>query len=91
MTELDTDDLATLFKALGVPVRLRIVKHLINNPAGDNVPTMIAIQLNITLPTASYGLKQLYEAKFITRKQSGRYVFYSINEQNITALREFLS
>ena len=93
MTKLDMDVLAKTFKAIGVPVRLQILRYLMDNLFDKQppVPTMIALQLQLTLPKVSHNLKILTDANITIRKQSGRYVFYTINNELIDQLKEFLT
>lgn len=90
---LTIEALAMAFRALGHPVRLTIIEFLIKHHSDDTpqVPTFIAVELDIELATVSHHLNQLYRFHLVTRKPSGRFSFYSINKPTFLALKEFIS
>lgn len=86
--------LSEMFTVLGHPKRLRIFKHMMTDPFGKDepqVPTLVATELNLTVPTTGYSMKRMAEAGVLTRKVSGRYTFYSIDPNFLTAMKEFFS
>ena len=86
--------LSEMFTVLGHPKRLRILNHLMSTtPEGEDihVPTLVATELNLTVPTTGYSMKRMAEAGVLTRKVSGRYTFYSIDPNFLTAMKEFFS
>jgi DNA-binding transcriptional ArsR family regulator len=72
-----------LFRALGVPTRVRIIELL--KSEGPISVTEIAEELGITPAAVSQHLKVLRHAGLVTRERKGYWVPYSIDE---TALEE---
>lgn len=80
------------FHLLGHSTKLRIAKYLIEydeDKENPTVPTLIATNLDIRLSTVSYSLNQLHQAGVVNREVSGRFVFYSINQEFLTLLKDF--
>ncbi|NIP18430.1 MAG: metalloregulator ArsR/SmtB family transcription factor [Xanthomonadales bacterium] len=81
--------MAAGFKALGHPVRLQIVKHLVDHGAcfgGD-----ISSQLPVAASTASQHLKILKEAGLITGTVDGPRRCYCIRKEALKDLGDFLA
>lgn len=72
-----------VFRALSDPTRLKILKLL-------NVREMcvceIMVALGMTQPTASHHLGVLENAGLITHRRRGRWVFYSLSNQDVLNL-----
>ncbi|CAG0970268.1 putative HTH-type transcriptional regulator [Planctomycetaceae bacterium] len=82
-------DLAKLAKALGHPVRVRIVQLLLKRDScmcGD-----IVDQLPLAQSTVSQHLKVLKEAGIIFGQTDGPAVCYCVNQQALTRLGELLN
>ena len=74
-------DLADKFKALGDPVRIKILNHLPNSANceyGNNV-SQLAGKLGVPQPTISHHLKVLRQAGLVTNRKMCRDVFYWID------------
>ncbi|WBB96470.1 MULTISPECIES: metalloregulator ArsR/SmtB family transcription factor [unclassified Solwaraspora] len=89
-----TDDaaasLARGFKALGDPVRLRLLS-LIASQAGDEVCVCdLTDAFTLTGPTISHHLKVLREAGLIDCERRGTWVYYWIVPARLTALSQLL-
>jgi len=83
-----------MFAALAHPKRLRILSHMMQDPFGKDepqVPTLVATELNLTVPSTGYSMKRMAEAGVLIRKVSGRYTFYTIDPSFITAMKELFS
>lgn len=74
-TSLEPEYCAEALKALGDPIRLRIINHLRAEPSnvGD-----LASAINSSTVTVSHHLGILYHAGFVTRAKRGRFVVYSL-------------
>ena len=73
---------AEVFKALGDPTRLKIIKIIF---AANNVCVgMIAKNLNITQPAVSQHLKILKNAGLVNAQKIGYHVHYSLNVEQIS-------
>jgi ArsR family transcriptional regulator len=89
---LDADDaaaLATRFKAIADPVRLQILNRLAAAPDGVCVCDFVEV-LDRSQPTISHHLKILAEAQLVRREQRGKWAWFSVVDEQITALRDAL-
>lgn len=83
-------DLARGFKALGDPVRLRLLS-LIAARAGDEVCVCdLTAAFDVTGPTVSHHLKVLREAGLIDCERRGTWVYYRIVPSALAALSVLL-
>lgn len=81
-------DLCGLFRALGDPIRFRIVEALTEGPrtVSDIVEIVGAPQ-----PNVSRHLKSLREGAVISSRRRGKWIEYSINGEAMGAIRKWLS
>jgi ArsR family transcriptional regulator len=92
--EIDGDaagDMATMFAALGDPVRLRIVSMLSAAPDGTACGCDLEGPLALSQPTISHHLKTLREAGLIEGTRDGRWVHYRVIPHRLEELRKALS
>ena len=77
---LDTEratDLARAFKALGDPVRLRVLSRITSAPAGEIcVCEVTSGDLDVSGPTISHHLRVLREAGLVECERRGTWVYY---------------
>ncbi|MDX5962028.1 metalloregulator ArsR/SmtB family transcription factor [Rhodococcus opacus] len=76
---LDVDsarDLARKFKALGDPVRLRMLSLVAGHEGGQACVCDIAGSFDLTQPTISHHLKVLREAGLLDCQRRGTWVYY---------------
>jgi DNA-binding transcriptional ArsR family regulator len=66
-----------LFRALGDPVRMRILRELAGGPR--NV-TQLCDRLHLVQPSASHHLAALRGCRLITRRRDGIYVYYQLSK-----------
>jgi ArsR family transcriptional regulator len=70
-------DLARMFKALGDPVRLRILSRITSAPAGEIcVCEITGDDFDVSGPTISHHLRVLREAGLIEGERRGTWVYY---------------
>ena len=69
-----------ILKALGDPKRLRIVDML---SCGELCACKILEEFHITQPTLSHDMKVLITAGIVKVRPEGRWMYYSLNEENI--------
>ena len=70
-------DLARMFKALGDPVRLRILSRITSAPAGEIcVCEITGDDFDVTGPTVSHHLRVLREAGLIVGERRGTWIYY---------------
>ncbi|HYA87329.1 MAG TPA: metalloregulator ArsR/SmtB family transcription factor [Nitrospirota bacterium] len=74
------EELTLIFKALSDETRLRIVKLL---EKGELCVCDIVASLNIVQPKASFHLGVLKEAGLIKDRKQGKWIHYSLNENDL--------
>src|SRR6516225_3255107 len=79
--------IAARFRALGEPIRLRILQNLESREIGV---TALAAQVGSTQPNISKHLKVLQEAGLIKRRQIGTRARYSIADEMVFELCEMV-
>src|SRR6516164_758715 len=70
--------LAQVFKALGDPVRLRLVSLIGAHRGGEVCVCDLTTAFNLAQPTISHHLKVLREAGIITSERRGTWVYYRL-------------
>jgi ArsR family transcriptional regulator len=75
ISALDAVDLARAFKAIGDPVRLRLLS-LIASRDGETCVCDLTAPFDLTAPTISHHLKVLREAGLIDSERRGTWVYY---------------
>jgi ArsR family transcriptional regulator len=70
--------LAQVFKALGDPVRLRLVSLIGAHQGGEVCVCELTDAFDLTQPTISHHLKVLRQAGIITSERRGTWVYYRL-------------
>jgi ArsR family transcriptional regulator len=86
----DAEHLAARFKAIADPVRLQILNRLAGASEGVCVCDFVDT-LDRSQPTISHHLKVLSDAGLVAREQRGRWAWYSVVDEAISALRDALA
>lgn len=86
-SEAFLDLVATRFRALGEPMRLRIIHSLID---GEKTVTELVRALDATQANISRHLQTLQQAGLLKRRKEGLYVYYRIADQGLLLLCEFV-
>jgi DNA-binding transcriptional ArsR family regulator len=81
------DDIASLFKMLGEPMRLRILQAVCKAPRSVNEIVEIT---GSTQANVSKHLALLTTAGILRREKDGQRVFYSVKEQLVVRLCELV-
>jgi ArsR family transcriptional regulator, arsenate/arsenite/antimonite-responsive transcriptional repressor len=68
--------LAVMFKALGDPVRLRLLSLIASHPGGEACVCEISATFNVSQPTISHHLKLLRSAGLLDCERRGTWVYY---------------
>jgi len=76
---------AARFRAMGEPLRLRILQQL---EAGERSVSALALSVAATQPNVSKHLKVLQDAGLVHRRQQGTSAYYSIADQMVFELCE---
>ena len=81
--ELETQLLAELFKVLGDPTRLRIVRHLLQK---EMCVTEIADAMDMGQSAISHQLRVLRTANLVTYRKEGKTAYYRLADHHIKIL-----
>jgi ArsR family transcriptional regulator len=76
LTEDWAGDLALMFKALGDPVRLRLLSRVASHAGGEACVCDLSAGFGLTQPTISHHLKVLREAGLLQCERRGTWVYY---------------
>jgi ArsR family transcriptional regulator len=90
LTEESAVDLAKGFKALGDPVRLRLLSLIAARKGSEVCVCELTDAFTLTGPTISHHLKVLREARLIDCQRRGTWVYYWIIPASLTALSQLL-
>ena len=80
--------MADVFKALGEPTRLKIIKMLASNPERKLCVGAIARKIGISQPAVSQHLKVLKSIGLVEPNRNGYHVHYAINTEMLAAYKE---
>ena len=80
-------DTAKILKAISDPKRLRIVDML---SCGELCGCEILEAFHITQPTLSHDMRVLTEAGIVNDRREGKNIFYSLDEERLTAFMDTL-
>lgn len=69
-------ELASMFKALGDPVRLRLLSLIASHPGGQACVCEISETFDVSQPTISHHLKLLRSAGLLDCERRGTWVYY---------------
>ena len=83
-------DLARMFKALGDPVRLRLLSIVASHPGGEACVCDLAADFDLTQPTISHHLKVLREAGLLSCERRGTWVYYRVEPGALAQLSAVL-
>jgi ArsR family transcriptional regulator len=90
LTEESAVDLSRSFKALGDPVRLRLLSLIAARAGGEVCVCELTDAFTVTGPTISHHLKVLREAGLIDSQRRGTWVYYWIVPARLAALSQLL-
>lgn len=82
--------LAPMFKALGDPVRLRLLSLITSRP-GETCVCELTPQFDVAGPTISHHLKVLREAGLVDCERRGTWVYYWVVPGALDRLSEILA
>lgn len=86
----ESSRLAAAFRALGDPVRLRLLGMLMTAPDGEVCACDLALPLDRSQPTVSHHLKVLREAGLVSSTRRGTNIWYAARTDQLAALRALL-
>ncbi|MFI1825134.1 ArsR/SmtB family transcription factor [Streptomyces sp. NPDC020412] len=83
--------LARVFKALGDPVRLRLLSMIASRKGGEVCVCDLTPAFDLTQPTISHHLKLLREAGLIASERRGTWVYYRLLPEMTDRLADILA
>lgn len=93
----DLESLATAFKALSDPARLKILTYLASDPDGKCCGTeqgICACDLEavtaLAQPTVSHHMKCLISAQLVVGEKRGKWVYYRLDPKGFRLVAQFL-
>ena len=87
----ESKSLARIFKALGDPTRVRLLSLISAADEGEACVCELTDPIGLSQPTVSHHLKQLVDAGLLTREQRGKWAYYRVVEETLTALSRALA
>ncbi len=87
----DAEELATAFKAVADPGRLRLLSFIAAQPDAEACVCHLVEPLGLSQPTVSHHLRVLTEAGLLTRERRGTWMFYRLVPERIESLRQALA
>ena len=76
LTQDGAGGLARMFKALGDPVRLRLLSRVASHAGGEACVCDLSVGLDLTQPTISHHLRVLRESGLLQCERRGTWVYY---------------
>ncbi|MFI0709615.1 ArsR/SmtB family transcription factor [Streptomyces inhibens] len=84
-------ELAKVFKALGDPVRLRLLSMIASRAGGEVCVCDLTAAFELSQPTISHHLKLLRQAGLIDCERRGTWVYYWLLPEMMNKLAEILA
>ncbi|MDJ0396564.1 metalloregulator ArsR/SmtB family transcription factor [Rhodococcus sp. G-MC3] len=84
-------DLARMFKALGDPVRLRLLSLVASHEGGEACVCDISPTFDVSQPTISHHLKVLRDAGLLDSERRGTWVYYWVVPSALQQLSSLLA
>lgn len=89
LSEAEADDLATAFKVLADPARLRLLSIIAS--CDEACACDLVEPVGRSQPTVSHHLSVLTEAGLVTRERRGKWAWYRVAPDRLAVLRDALS
>ncbi|MFJ6011058.1 ArsR/SmtB family transcription factor [Streptomyces sp. NPDC092952] len=91
MDEDRATELAKVFKALGDPVRLRLLSMIASRAGGEICVCDLTPAFDLSQPTVSHHLKLLKQARLIASERRGTWVYYRLVPETTDRLAAVLA
>jgi ArsR family transcriptional regulator len=91
LTAEQAEPLARRFKALGDPVRLRLLSLIASHDGGEACVCELTPGMGVSGPTISHHLRVLREAGLIEGDRRGTWIYYRALPEALTALSDALA
>ncbi|MFD0921324.1 ArsR/SmtB family transcription factor [Saccharopolyspora rosea] len=83
-------ELARVFKAIGEPVRLRLLSLIASHAGGEACVCDLTGAFELSGPTISHHLKVLREAGVIEGERRGTWIYYRVRPETLRAISSVL-
>jgi ArsR family transcriptional regulator len=90
LTEPQAVALATVFKAVADPIRLRLLSLIASHEGGEACVCDLTDAFDVTGPTISHHLKVLRESGLIDGERRGTWVYYRVRPEVLARLSAVL-
>jgi ArsR family transcriptional regulator, arsenate/arsenite/antimonite-responsive transcriptional repressor len=90
LAQADAAELAPLFKALGDPVRLRLLSLIACHDGGEACVCELTGTFDLSAPTISHHLRVLRESGLITSERRGTWIYYRVSPEVIARVSALL-
>ena len=87
----DAEELASAFKAIADPGRLRLLSFIAAQPGAEACVCNLIEPLGLAQPTVSHHLKVLAEAGLLVRERRATWMFYRLVPERVRALQDALA
>lgn len=87
----DAEELASAFRAIADPARLRLLSLIAAQPDGEACVCNLLKPLGLSQPTVSHHLKVLFDAGLLGRDKRGSWVYYRVLPDRMAELRDVLA
>src|SRR4051794_28760223 len=84
-------ELARVFKAMGDPVRLRLLSLIASHDGGEACVCDLSEVFELTGPTISHHLRVLREAGLVTGERRGTWIYYRVRPDALRLASEVLA
>ena len=88
---VDAERLAAQFKALGDPIRLRLLSMIASSEDGEVCVCDLTGSFDLSAPTISHHLKVLRTAGLVGSERRGTWVYYRANPEVLSVLAALLA
>jgi len=86
MSQGRAEQVAPLLKALGDPVRLRLMSMVLSHEGGEACVCDLTPAFDLSQPTISHHLKVLHDAGLLGRDKRGVWVYYQARPEAMAAV-----
>jgi ArsR family transcriptional regulator len=90
LAQAEAEQLAPVLKALGDPVRLRLLSLVAAHASGEACVCDLNDAFDLSQPTISHHLKVLHEAGLLERSKRGTWVYYAVRREALSNLAALL-
>lgn len=91
LTSAAATEMATKFKALSDPVRLRLLSSVASHAGGEACVCDISPGVEVSQPTISHHLKVLRDAGLLTSQRRASWVYYAVVPEALASLSSLLN